>query len=204
VVTLDPERAGLVWIDAQRAVIARWKSGDVVLENLESAVPPRRRAIGSVRRGPARPHGGGRVAGQGTEGRHLELIRRYFTDVAERVADLDVVEVIGRGQPHEQFAAVLRHLAALGDGEPAVTVRRLSRRPSERQMAARLRSMVGQELPRRRSGPYRPPEAAKAASGRIKAPSRDDLRNPTRRHLPEQREIELEVEMMLAGDDPVW
>jgi hypothetical protein len=34
----------------------------------------------------------------------------------------------------------------------------------------------------------------------VSPPSRDDLRNPTPRHLPEREHIELEIEMMLSGD----
>ncbi len=193
----DPERTGLVWIDAQRAVVVRWDD-EPVLERLESGVPPRRRAAGSVRRGPGRPHGGGRVGGHGTEGRHLELTQRFFAEVAERLADLDVVEVSGRGQVHQQFADVLHKLVQSGDGEPEVTTRSLSRRPSDRQLAARLRKIVGEQLPRRGSGPYRPQDPERDASGRVSAPSRNDLRNRTPRHLPERKEIELEIEMMLS------
>ena len=193
---VEPEAAGLVWMDAQRAVIARWDD-EPVLERLESGVPPMRRAAGSVRRGPARPEGGGRVGGHGTEGRHRELTPRFFGEVAERLADLDVVEVSGRGQVHEQFAELLEKLVQKGDGEPEVTTRALSRRPSDRQMAARLRKLVGEQLPRRQVGPDRPVDPARDASGRVSAPSRADLRNPTRRHLPEREHIDLEIEMML-------
>ncbi|MGH2381623.1 MAG: hypothetical protein ACRDG7_10440 [Candidatus Limnocylindria bacterium] len=199
---IDPEGAGLVWIDAQRAVIVRWEE-EPILDKLESGVPPKRRAVGSVRRGPARPHGGGRVPGHGTEGRHKELMGQYFGEVAERLADLDVVEVSGRGEVHEQFAELLQNLVQKGDGQPEVTTRRLSRRPSDRQMVARLRKMVGEQLPRRGSGPYRPLDPARDASGRMRAPSRADLRNPAPRHLPEREHIDLEIEMMLADDSSV-
>jgi hypothetical protein len=93
---IDPEQAGLVWIDAQRAVIVRWED-EPVLDKLESGVPPKRRAVGSVRRGPARPHGGGRVGGHGTAGRHRELLGQFLGEVAERLADLDVVDVRAAG-----------------------------------------------------------------------------------------------------------
>ena len=93
---IDPERIGSIWVDAERAMIARWR-GKPVVERLESGVPPKRPAVGSVRRGPARPAGGGRVPGHGTEGRHRELLRRYLADLAGRLGDLDVVEVAGRG-----------------------------------------------------------------------------------------------------------
>jgi hypothetical protein len=199
----ESEGIGTVWIDGRGAVIGRWED-DAVFEEIESDVPPRRRAFGSVRRGPARPFGGGRVPGSGTERQHVEAKRRFFATVAERVADLDTVEVSGRGPAHEQFAGLLRQLNAGGDGELEVEVRPLSRRPSRRQMAARLRKLVGQPLPRRRSGPYRPEEPARDPSGRERPPSRKALRNPRRRHLPEREAIDLEVRMMLAEDEPDW
>lgn len=196
----DLERVGTVWIDARGAVIGRWED-EPVFEEIDSAVPPRRRAVGSVRRGPARPFGGGRVKGSGTEEKHVDEMRRFFASVSERVADLDAVEVSGRGPAHDQFAALLERLGERGDGELEVLTRPLSRRPSRRQMAARLRKLVGQPLPRLTKGPYRPVEPPRDASGRPSQPGREELRNPRRRHLPERKEIELEVEMMLAADD---
>jgi hypothetical protein len=191
------EDVGLVWVDGQRAVVARWRD-EPVLREIESGAPPRRRAVGSVRRGPARPQGGGRVGGHGTEGRHIEMTRRFFAEIADELADAESVEVVGRGQLHEQFADVLRHLAERGDGQPEVTTRRLSRRPSDAQMAARLRRLVGEELPRRTSGPYRPQPPSETASGRARDPGRAGFRNPRPRHLPEREAIDLEIEMMLA------
>lgn len=193
-VETDPERVGLVWMDAERAVIARWREEPVV-ERLESGVPPRRTAVGSIRRGPARPASGGRAAAHRTEGRHLELMRRYLADLAERVADLDVVEVSGRGQPHARFADLLRRLAAHSSGPQQVTSRSTSRRPTDPQLIARLRKLTDEELPRRTSGPYRTPEPdpADKRHGTTR-------RNPKPRRLPERREIDLEVEMMLADD----
>lgn len=196
----EPERAGLVWIDGQRAVIVRWDD-EPIIERIESALPPMRRAVGSVRRGPARPHGGGRVPGHGTEGRRRELVRAYLGDVAERVADLDVVEVSGRGELYEQFARLLRTLALRGHGEPAVTTRALARRPSDRQLATRFRRLVDRQLPRQASGPYRPIPPERDASGRLRMPTRDDLPNRRPRRLPEHEEIEREIEMMLADEE---
>ncbi len=181
-------------------MIALWRDGPVV-ERLESYVPAKRPAVGSVRRGPARPAGGGRAPGHGTEGRHRELLRRYLADLAERLADLDVVEVAGRGLVHEQFADVLRGSAARGQGDIEVITRRASRRPSERQLAARLRELLGAQLPRRTRGSHRWTEPQPvAASGKLLPPDSVDRHRPKPRHLPERREIELAVEMMLAGE----
>ncbi len=76
---LDPERAGVVWVITLRAFIARW-DGEPTVEHLESGVTPRRRAVGSVRRWPARSEGGGRVPGHGTEAKHDEELRRFLHD----------------------------------------------------------------------------------------------------------------------------
>lgn len=200
----DATTIGTVWIDSRGAVIGRWEDDEQVFEEIASGVPPRRRAVGSVRRGPARPFGGGRVPGSGTEGQHVEEMRRFFSSVLERVADLDAVEVSGRGPAHERFAAALERLSGAGDGELDVLVRSLSRRPSRPQMAARLRKLVGQPLSRRTKGPYRSVEPERDASGRVSAPGPEQLRNQRPRHLPEQKEIELEIEMMLADDEPAW
>jgi hypothetical protein len=198
----DPERVGLVWMDAEHALIARWRD-EPVIETLESGVPPRRTAVGSIRRGPSHPTGGGRGAAQRTEGRHLELMRRYLAELADRVADLEVVEVSGRGQPHARFADLLRRLAAHSSGSQQVTTRSTARRPTDPQLIARLRRLSGEELPRRTSGPYRPVQVDPTGSRRTSQTGSDGIvrRNPRPRRLPERREIDLEVEMMLADVD---
>lgn len=196
----DPEGAGLVWMDTQRAMIALWDGAEPRVEWLESGVPPRRKAAGSVRRGPARPAGGGRVGGEGTEARHLELLQQFLGELTERLADLDVIEVIGRGHAHERLADLLRSLSAGEADDVTVTTRTVSRRPSERQLMARFRKLVGRELPRRTRGPYDgPPPVPTDASGRVRAPTAAERRrNPKPRHLPEREHIAREIEMMLA------
>jgi hypothetical protein len=131
-------------------------------------------------------------------------MRRFLADVAERVADLDAVEVSGRGPAPERLAAALEQLSAKGDGGLEVMTRPLSRRPTPRQRAARLRKLAGEPLPRRTKGPYRPEEPERDASGRPRSPGPERLRNPRPRHLPEHKEIELEIRMMLADDEPAW
>ncbi len=205
---VDPERVGLVWMDAERAIIVRWR-GEPVVELFESGVPPRRTAVGSIRRGPARPSGGGHLAEHRSEGRHLEGMRHYLADLAERLADLDVVEVSGRGRPHDRFAELLGRLATHAGSDVAVTSRTTSRRPTERQLMARLRKLADEELPRRTQGPYREPDAALATGpqhgrpGRTAAAVAPGRRHPKPRRLPERREIDLEVEMMLASEPAV-
>ena len=198
---IDPVRVGLVWMDTQQGMVARWQAEPQV-ERLESGVPPRRQAVGSVRRGPARPSGGGRVPGHGTERRHLGLLRRYFADLADRVADLDVVEVAGRGMAHEQFADLLRRLASRRAMDVEVTTRRMSKPPTEPQLVARLRELVGKQLPRLTFGSGRSIDMEPTApSGRHTEPSEAQSSNSKRIPVPERQEIEREIEIMLA-DDP--
>jgi hypothetical protein len=192
-----PELVGLVWIGADRAVVVRWND-EPIMEHVDGAVSPKRRGVGSVRRGPARPSGGGSVPGHGTEEKHEQELRRFLSDVVGRLDGLETVEVIGRGLHPERLADVVRHVADRRNADIVVTTRTLSRRPSDNQLKARLRKLVGTELPRRRVGRYRLPEPEHATpTGRPLRPAagRRTLRPPA---LSEQREIEREVEAMLA------
>jgi hypothetical protein len=196
----DAERVALIWVDGEGAIIARWQD-EPIIERIASGVPPKRPAVGSVRRGPARPSGGGRVPGHGTEGRHDDRMRQYLADLVTRSAEFGVVEIVGRGPIPDRLAASMRRLAAARDEALEVAVRRVGRRPTERQMLARFRVLADKELPRRSSGPYGGAEPqATAASGKALPPQ--PIAGRPRRRLPERREIELEVELMLA-DDPV-
>ena len=197
----DPEQVGLVWIGADRAVVVRW-NGEPTVEYLDGAVPPRRRGAGSVRRGPARPSGGGRVAGHGTEDKHEQELRRFLNDVVGRLDGLEAIEVAGRGLHPERLAELLRRIAARRNADTVVTTRALSRRPSDKQLKARLRKLVGADLPRRNVGRHRlPAPEPTTPTGRPLRPAagRRTLRPPT---VSEQREIDEEVEAML--DDGPW
>lgn len=198
----DPQAVGLVWIDERRAAIVRWDE-EPTLEWIESGVPARLKPVGSIRRGPARPFGGGRVGGQGNQNRHFDMLRRFYVGVADRLADLERVEVIGRGGPEVEFAQLLERLSGRSRHGLIVSTESLRRRPSERQLAARLRKLVGRTLPRRTRGPYRPLPAPVKASGAVRPMTRADFPNRRPRRLPERREIDLEVEMMLAGEEPM-
>ncbi len=165
-----PERVGLAWIGSDRAVIVRWEDEPVV-EHVDSGVTPRRRAVGSVRRGPARPAGGGRVPGHGTTVKHDDELRQFLADLAYRLVGLEVVEVAGRGGLPERLADLLRSDATSRHEEATVTTRALSRRPSDAQLKARLRRLADRELPRRggggggRGGGGAPPPPPPAAAG---------------------------------------
>jgi hypothetical protein len=197
---VDPERVAVVWISTQRGVIVRW-AGEPVVEHLESGVPPRRRAVGSVRRGPARPEGGGRVPGHGTEARHDTELRRFLEAISSRLDGLEEIEVAGRGTLPERFAELLRRLAARRNEDVGVTSRTLSRRPSDAQLKARLRRLADRELPRKLVGRYRlPPQGPTTPTGRPVQPAagRQTLR-PARE--PEWRQIADAVEAMLVETD---
>lgn len=202
---LDPERAGVVWVSTQRAVIARW-DGEPTVEHLESGVTPRRRAVGSVRRWPARSEGGGRVPGHGTEAKHDEELRRFLHDVSSRLAGLEVIEVAGRGTVPERFAELLRRAAAARSEEVDVTARTLARRPSDAQLKARLRQVVGREQPRRRVGRYKlPARGATTRTGRP-LPAAGGRRTLRPAREPEWRDIAEQIEAMLADPpgEPTW
>ena len=197
---IDPQRVAFVWMDAEKAYIVRWR-GEPVIEQIQSGVPPRRRAVGSVRRGPARPSGGGSVPGHGTEGRHEEHLDRFMATLGMTLADVQVIEVAGRGLPHERLATHLRDLAKGSGDQTIVTTQTLSRRPSERQMVARFRKMIDRERPRRMVGRYSlGVKGPTSATGRP-MPSAEGRRTLRPAHLPERREIEREVEAM-ASDIP--
>jgi hypothetical protein len=194
---IDPERVGVVWIGTDQAVIVRWSGGPVV-EHIESGVTPRRRAVGSVRRGPARPEGGGRVPGHGTKTKHEEELRRFLAEVSARLDGLEVVEVAGRGAVPQRFAESLRRDASRRRAELDVSHRALSRRPSDAQLLARFRRLADRELPRRHVGRYRlPPVGPTSRTGRPLRPAagRRTLR-PAR--APEWREIDEELEAILS------
>ncbi|HEX5451339.1 MAG TPA: hypothetical protein VFW86_03035 [Candidatus Limnocylindrales bacterium] len=194
------ERTGLVWIDSRGAVIVRWRE-EPVLEDVPSGVTARHGAVGSVRRGPARPFGGGRVPGHGTEEAHEQELRRFLVEMASRLADLETIEVMGRGRLRDRLAELLRRVADRHGSAVDVSTRTLQRRPSGPQLAARLRRLVDAELPRRLVGRYRLPATQPTTpTGRPLRPAagRRTLRPP---RLPERQEIEEELEQMAELPD---
>ena len=151
---VDPERVGSVWIDAERAMIARWR-GEPVVERLESDVPPTRPGRG-IR--PARSSAPSRRRAH-TRSRHgrapRELLRGYFAVVAGRLADLDIVESPGVDSRMSSSPTCCADWRRVVDGDIEVTTRRTSRPPTERQLAARLWEMLGAQLPRETLGSFR-------------------------------------------------
>lgn len=153
---LDVARAHpvtLVWIDADQAVLVRWRGNRAQFERVASEVPARHRAIGHVRHDPAVRHGGGGPQDAG-EAHRLEHLRRFILDIANRVAPADDLLIVGPGSVHERLA---RHLdegdkrrgfsrdVACGASPPL----------TDRQLVARLRRFAGDEPRRRTVGAHR-------------------------------------------------
>lgn len=148
--------ATLVWIDSREAFVARLEAGEVHLERVESDVPVHHRATGHVRHDPAIRRGGGgghpQTAG---EPHRVEHLRQFIDAVAGRVVPEDDLLVVGPGTVPEQFE---RHVAEddAHHGRERVLVCESAAPLTTRQLAARLRTFAGVELPRRRLGPVEP------------------------------------------------
>ena len=141
----------LVWIDAREAVLARWADGRPVLEHIASETPAHHRATGHVRHDPRVRHGGGGDSPSAVEAHRLEHERRFLDAVAERVEpDVDVL-VIGPGTVRDHLARRIRRTEVRA--RPARTVVSEPAGPmTDRQIVARLRGAIGEDLPRQAIG----------------------------------------------------
>ncbi len=140
------DRFALVWIDSERASVARWADGPHVTTVL-SDVPPHRRSTGHVHVDPLRGHAGGR-APDTPDAQRLAHLERFLALVADAVEGAEPVEILGPGTVREHLARLLaerdrRH----GRTRPVATAPAMA--VTERQLLALLRERVG-EPPRRR------------------------------------------------------
>lgn len=140
-------RRCLVWIDANEAVIVRWKDDQARVDRVESEVPAHHRSTGHVRRDPMVRHGGGRA--QNAEEHHRqEHIDRFVDAVIARLAPEDDLLILGPGTIREHLVRQLhdedrrRGTERLLDSEPSAP-------RTDPQLVARLRHHVGDD-PRRR------------------------------------------------------
>jgi len=143
----------LIWIDAERAVIARW-TGEAQLERIASAVPARHESTGHVRFDPVVRHGGGGAAQDKIERDREGHLREYLSEVARRVGPGEDVEILGPGGVREDLARTIR-LADLEQRRRRTVVSAPSPRLTDRQLIARVRERVGASAPRvhpRRAG----------------------------------------------------
>jgi hypothetical protein len=141
----------LVWIDAREARVLTWVDGAAHAEHLVSDVPAHRSTTGHVRHDPTFRHGGGGSPQSAGDPRRLEYLGRFIEEVAERVPTTDHVKVLGPGEIRERLAEFLRtsdrhHLVA------REVVDESSDRPTQPQLIAQLRDLVGAAPRRRRAG----------------------------------------------------
>lgn len=177
----EPRPATVVWIDSREAVIVRLRDGQPRLERVESEVPAHRRATGHVRHEPAFRHGGGGSPQSAGEPHRLEHLKRFVTDIADRLAPDEDLLVIGAGTVHERLA---RHIAESDEhrGYSRAMVCEASPPLTDRQLIARLRRFTGVETRRRTVGAYRwslPTEHL--PSGRACVPHRVSPKRPRQR-----------------------
>jgi hypothetical protein len=177
----EPPPTTLVWIDSREAVIVRLWEGRTRLERVESEVPAHRRATGHVRHEPAVRHGGGGSPQKAGEPHRHEHLKRFITEIADRLAPDNELLVIGPGTVHEQLA---RQVAESDEhrGHPRAIVCEASPRLSDRQLIARLLRFTGVEPRRRSVGAYRwtlPP--GHLPSGQTHVPCRVRAKSPRER-----------------------
>lgn len=143
----------LVWIDARRAVIARWRDGKAGIEHVESDVPAHHRATGHIRHDPAIRHGGGSSQAAG-EPHRLEHLDRFVDRIAGRVAPDDHLLILGPGTVRHRLAQVVR-----ASDERHARSRSVACEPAprltDRQLLARLRHLADADPRRRSVGAYR-------------------------------------------------
>lgn len=146
-----PDRTGaLVWIDAETAMVVRWKDGLPAIERYESDVPPHHRGMEHVRHDPLTRHGGGGGWQAAEERRRIEHLDRFVAEIAAHLdADEDLV-IMGPGTVHERLGASLRELDAQRRRTRPVDVRKSERR-TERQLVAQLRTHLCAGPRRRRA-----------------------------------------------------
>ena len=149
--TPAPLTTTLVWIDGERAVLARW-DGDVSVRRIVAGIPPRHRSMGHVHHDPGVRHGGGGPVEDQLERVRAEREKAFLTKVEAAIPPVDEVVIIGPGVIREHLA---RRMAAADKHhnlrrqiacEPADNL-------TEHQIVARLREIVGETLPRRESRP---------------------------------------------------
>jgi hypothetical protein len=174
----------VVWIDSHGATLAGWHGGRPAVERMISDVPARRRATGHVRHDPTVRHGGGGPGQSAADTRRLEHLARFLDQVESRLPETDDLAILGPGEVAEHLEQLVR------DGDTHHRrVRTVTREPAgrqtERQLIARLRSLVGAVPARRTVGAYRwSGPQAQARSGRVQPPRRVVEKRPA--SLPEE------------------
>lgn len=170
---------GIVWIDAQEAIVIHWRAGAARIERIESEVPAHRHSTGHVRHDPTIRHGGGSGRAQTAgEPHRLEHLHRFVEGVASRLAADDELLILGPGTVREQLQQHMREIDQRHRRSRSLTCE-ASPRLTDRQLIARLRHMAGADPRRRTVGAYRWSEPQlRRASGSPVPPPRRVVRKP--------------------------
>jgi hypothetical protein len=144
----------LVWIDAAEAVIVRLRGSHAELERVESEVPAHHRATGHIRHDPGVRHGGGGSPQTAGEPHRIQHLKRFVTEIANRLPPGDDLLILGPGNVHERLK---RHVSESDErhGRQRDIACEVSPRLTDRQLVARLRRLAGVEPRRRTVGAYR-------------------------------------------------
>lgn len=146
--------AVLVWIDAEEAVLVRWRDEAATIEQVRSDVPGKRRSTGHVRHDPRVRHGGGGTPQSAGEPRRLERLRQFVAQVTDRIAPDEDVIILGSGTVRTRLEASLREADQIAPDARSVTSE-AARRLTHPQLVARLRDEIGAAAPRRVVGASR-------------------------------------------------
>ena len=136
----------LVWIDANEAILVRWRDEEALVGRVESDVPPRRRSTRHVRYDPTMRHGGGGPQ-DADSGHREEHLARFMGAVVEQLGPDEDVLILGPGTVRDRLERTLLER----DGHHVrrtVESHALARR-TEPQLIARLRRHLGDEPARR-------------------------------------------------------
>jgi hypothetical protein len=165
---------GIVWIDAQQAIVVRWRDGAPRIERIASDVPAHRHSTGHVRHDPVIRHGGGGGRAQTAgEPHRLEHLQRFVEGVASRVAAVDELLILGPGTVREQLQRRVREIDERHQRERSVTCE-ASPRLTDPQLMARLRHICGADPYRTTVGAYRwsAPQRRRSSGSPVPPPRR--------------------------------
>lgn len=168
-----PRSVTLIWIDADDAILLRWRHGNAssdgtnparaagddghgpTIERLKSDVPAHRRATGGVRHNPTFRSGGGAEPADLADRRRQRLLEQFLRAVADRIPPADRVVLAGPGHVHERLAAEVRGADGRHGRDRPVEVASSGPR-TERQLVAWLRELAGAAPERRRASSAAP------------------------------------------------
>jgi hypothetical protein len=170
----------LVWVDAREAVIVRWLDGEASVQYMESEVPAHHRATGHVGHDAVRLAGAGPPRSAGETHRH-EHLRQFLSQIRGRLPASDGLAILGSGPLVGQLARLITEDDRLHRRDRPVRARQATR-PTDRQLIAELRELVGEPPTRGVIGAYRwtGPQPLTAA-GRPRPPRRVVARARERR-----------------------